>query len=137
MKRQIISVTRKSLLGLVFFAGVLAAKAQSKENEASVNTKTSIVKYLGTQEDMVLFNVSFRNPAGKKFSVIVLDQDNVQLFQQVYHDKNFEKKFKFPETDKNKLTFIIRNFQDADIKRSFSINVEARYVEDIAIRKVN
>jgi hypothetical protein len=137
MKRQIISVTSKFLLGLVFFAGVIAARAQSSGNEPSEKERAGVVKYLGAQDAMVLFNVSFKNPEGKKFSVIVLDQDNVQLFQRVYSERNFEKNFKFPQSDKDKLTFIIRNFKDADIAQSFAINVKTRFVEDIAIRKVN
>ncbi len=137
MKRQIISVTSKFLLGIVFFAGVIGAQAQSNGNEPSKKEKTNVVKYLGEQDAMVLFNVSFKNPDGKKFSVIVLDQDKVQLFQHVYSEKNFEKNFKFPGSDKSKLTFIIRNFKDADLAQSFAINMNTRYVDDIAIRKVN
>ena len=141
MKRQIISVTGKFLLASVFFAGVIVAQAQSINNEpAKVSVepaKDVVVRYLGTQDDMVSFTVSYKNPEGKKFSVIVLDQDNVQLFQRVYSDKDFEKNFRFPKSDKNKLTFVIRNFKDADISQSFAINVNAYYVKDIAIRKVN
>lgn len=154
MKRQIISVTAKLLLGTLFFAGAIAAQAQSQaqsidpnhpiseiplptNNEPGSNETNVSVKYLGAREDLVSFAVSYKNPEGRKFSVIVLDQDNTQLFQRVFTDKNFEKKFNFPKTDKSKLTFVIRNFKDADISQSFAINVNAHYVEEIAIHKVN
>ncbi|MDR3716126.1 MAG: hypothetical protein P4L51_25265 [Puia sp.] len=137
MKRRIISVTSKFFLGILFLAGVIAAQAQSAGDEPSGRSKDAVVRYLGTQDGMVSFNVAFKNPEGKKFSVIVLDQDNAQLFQRVYTEKSFEKNFKFPTSDKSKLTFVIRNFKDADLSQSFAINVNTRYVEDIAIRKVN
>ncbi len=135
MKRLIISVTGKFVLGIMFIAGSFATHAQSNGGPVA-NEKSATVKYLGVQDDMVLFNVSVNNPGGKKFSVIVKDQDNTQLFQRVYTDKQFDKQFKLPRADKNTLTFVIRDFKGADITQSFAINVNTRYVEDIAIKQV-
>ncbi|HZE86131.1 MAG TPA: hypothetical protein VE035_17550, partial [Puia sp.] len=95
------------------------------------------VKYLGAQEDMIVFNVAYKNPSGDKFSIIVKDQDGSQLYQVVYNEKSFAKQFKLPRADKDKITFIIRNYKEADIAKSFAINVNSRFVEDFAVKKLN
>lgn len=135
MKRQLTSITSKFVLGILLLTGVFAAQGQSIDKVSE--SEPAVVKYLGVQEDLVLFNVHFKNPGGQKFSVIVKDQDNTQLFQRVYTDKNFDKQFKLPRADRNRITFVIRNFKGEDISQHFAINVNTRYIEDIAIKKVD
>ena len=137
MKKQISSVISKLVLGMAFLTAVIAVQAQSPANEPGNAEKTALIKYLGIQDDMVLFNVSYQNSTGGKFSVIVRDQDGVQLFQSAYRSKSFDKQFKLPKADKNKITFIIRNYKDEDIARTFEINVNSRLVEDVAVKKLN
>jgi hypothetical protein len=74
------------------------------------------------------------NPTGGKFSVIVIDEEGNQIFQEIYTDKKFDKRFKLPKAEKNKLTFVIRNFKTADVKQTFEINT--KYVEDVVVTKL-
>ncbi|HTQ64430.1 MAG TPA: hypothetical protein VMI12_06505 [Puia sp.] len=132
MKKRFMSVISKLTLGVLLFTG--AASTAAKAAGHYPGDKVPVVKYLGTSEDAVLFNVSLENPTGTKFIVMVLDEDNTPLFQEVYTDKKFDKRFKLPKSEKNKLTFVIRNFKDADIKESFEINTH--YVEDVVVTKL-
>ena len=134
MKKPIRSLISKLTLGVLFFVAVIAVQAQPTDVP---NEKTSGVKYLGVQGDMVLFNVLFDNPTGTKFSVILRDQNKDVLFQDTYTDKKFDKKFKVPTSEKNKITFIIKNYKDADLVQSFEINVNTRFIEDVAVKKLN
>jgi hypothetical protein len=130
MKKQIISAIGKLTLGAFLFTLVASTSAHATGLNPADKGE---VKYLGISDDAVMFNVSFDNPAGNKFSVIVLDEDGSQLFQEIYTEKKFSKRFKLPKADKNKLTFVIRNFKDADLKQTFEINT--RFVEDVVVTK--
>ena len=96
--------------------------------------KTAEIKYVGSIDDAIVFSVLYDNPNGGKFSVSVFDESGNQLFQEVYSDKKFNKKFKVPKSDKNKLTFVIRNYKDADLRQSFEINTH--YTEDVVVTKL-
>ncbi|HMH21833.1 MAG TPA: hypothetical protein VK563_08655 [Puia sp.] len=134
MKKQIINALSKFSFGILFLIATVAVQAQSP---APVKENPLEVKYMGTQEDMIVFNVSYKNPSGEKFSIIVKDQEGSQLYQVVYNEKSFNKQFRLPSADKNKVTFIIRNNKEADIAKSFAINVNSHFVEDFAVKKID
>jgi hypothetical protein len=132
MKKHLISAISKLTLGLLLFTGL----AVNNVHATGINPTqtTGEIKFLGTSEDAILFKVTYDNPMGDRFSVIVLDEDGTQLFQEVYTDKKFEKRFKLPKTDKSKLTFIIRNFKNADLKQNFEIDTHV--IENVVVTKL-
>jgi len=132
MKKRVMSAISKLTLGVLLFTVV--ASAETKASTINPGDKITEVKYIGTSDDAVLFNVSVDNPTGGKFSVIVLDEEGNQIFHEVYTDKKFDKKFKLPKAEKNKLTFVIRNFKTADVTQTFEINT--RYIEDVVVTKL-
>ncbi|HTQ27302.1 MAG TPA: hypothetical protein VMI35_04205 [Puia sp.] len=133
MKKHFISAISKLTLGVLLFTCVAATNVQAASGNEP-NAKTGEIKFIGTSDDAVLFKVAYDNPTGAKFSVIVLDEDGTQLFQEVYNDKKFEKRFKLPKMDMTRLTFIIRNFKDADLKQNFEI--DTHLVEDVVVTKL-
>ena len=132
MKRPIMSAISKLTLGVVLFTGALSASAQTKFTSST--DKNAEVKYVGNSEDAVVFNVSYLNPSGGKFFVSVLDEDGSQLFQGAFSDQKFDKRFKLPKTDKHKLTFVIRNVKEIELRQTFEINT--LYVEDVVVTKI-
>lgn len=132
MKKSIISAISKLTLGIALTTGAGAVHAQSSVISADKNAE---IKYLGTSNAEMLFNVAYDNPNGNKFSVILLDQDGTSLFQEIFTDKKFDKRFRLPLTDKERVTFVIRNFKDVELKQSFDINT--RVTEDFVVTKVN
>jgi len=84
---------------------------------------------------MIVFNVSYANPDGNKFQVIVKDQDGTQLYQNLFSDKAFYKQFRLPRADKDRLVFIIRNGRDADVVKTFEVNVSSRVTQEVSVRK--
>ena len=133
MKMPILSAISKFTLGVVMFTGV-ATTAHAQAKYASTIEKNAEVKYIGSADDQVMFNVSYNNPTNNKFVVTVLDEDGTKLFQSVYNDKKFDKRFKLPKTDKTKLTFEIRNNREIELKQTFEINT--RIVEDVVVTKI-
>ena len=135
--KSLTAVFSKLIPATALFFLVAAASAQSTGAARGQKELPATVKCLGIQEDMVVFNVSYPNPGGNKFSLAVKDQDGTQLYQNVFSEKDFHKQFRLPKTDKNKISFVIRNGREADLVKSFEINVNSRFINDIAIKKVD
>jgi hypothetical protein len=131
MKKQLMSTISKVTLGILLLTGVSAISAKAAAVDPG---DRAVVKYLGTAPDAILFRVSVDNPTGSKFSIIILDENGNEMFQEVYSDKNFEKRFRLPKSDEQKLTFVIRDYKEPDIKQAFSINTH--FVEDVDVTKL-
>jgi len=125
----------KLSLAAVFTLVLSSAKAQSTETGATDNAAT--VKYLGTQDDMLVFDISYGNPTNGKFQIVIKDQDGTTAYQNVFTGKNVYKQFRVPKSDKDRVVFVIRDFKDADIVKTFDINVNSRIIHEVAVRKVN
>jgi hypothetical protein len=136
MKSLFNAVFGKLILGTTFvmtFAAVHAQEAPSRDGQ----NEQATVKYLGTQEDMIVFNVSYSNPEGNKFQLTIRDQDGSPLYQNTFSDKSFYKQFRLPKTDKDRVAFVFHNTHDADVVKTFEINVNSRFVHEVAIKKLN
>jgi hypothetical protein len=148
MKSLSTAVCGKLTFGALFFLSVATAHAQSTGTGASTTSEASAtsgaaqgenaasVRYLGTQDDMLIFNVSYDNPEGNKFVVTVKDQDGSQLYQSPFWDKAFYKQFKLSKSDRDKIIFVIRNGERAPIVKTFSVNVNSHFVQEVAVKKL-
>ena len=137
MKPLFTAVFGKLTFGTFFLLSVVAANAQSTASGAGPTTEHATqVRYHGTQDDMLVFDVAYDNPEGSKFLFTVKDQDGTQLYQRFFSDKSFYKQVKLPRTDKDKVIFIIRNGQEQAIVKTFEINVNSRLIQEVAIKKL-
>jgi len=134
MKSLSIAVFGKILFGVSLVLTAATVSAQSTANGAG-QSENATVKYLGQQEDMIVFNVSYANSDGNKFQVIVKDQDGTQLYQNIFSDKVFYKQFRLPRADRDRLVFIIRNGREADVVKTFEVNVNSRMTQEVSVRK--
>jgi hypothetical protein len=133
MKKMIMPTIAKLTAAALLLVTVATTQAQTTTNASA--DKNTTVKYLGTQDDVILFNVSVDNPGGNKFSVIVTDNEGNQIFQEVYNDKKFDKRFRLPSSETGKLTFVVRNFKDAsDDVHAFEVS--NRVVQDVVVTAV-
>lgn len=136
MEQHFTAAFGRLIPGIFFLLVATATQAQSTSVNSGKKEDTVQVKYLGAQDDLVLFNVSYPNPEGAAFSLVVKDQDGTELYKNVYSEKNFSKQFRLPRIDRDRITFIIRSNKESDIVKTFQINVNSRYVEDIAVKKL-
>ena len=136
MKSLFNAVFGRFVLGATFVMTLATAHAQSVATGAGRNEQAS-VKYLGTQEDMILFNVSYANPDGNRFELTIKDQDGSTVYQNTFSDKSFYKQFRLPKTDKDRIVFVFHNNHDADVVKTFEVNVNSRFVNEVAIKKIN
>ena len=135
MKSQFTAVFGKLILGTCLVLAAATVQAQSTVTGAG-QTENAIVKYLGMQDEMIVFNVSYTNPEGSKFQLTVKDQDGAQLYQNIFSEKSFYKQFRLPKGEKDRIVFIIRNGKDADVVKTFEINVNSRFVQEVAVKKL-
>ena len=96
---------------------------------------TATVKHIGNPSGTMVFQVQYENLAGEKFALIIKDNDGAVLFQDVYIDKNFDKKFQLPKGDADKLKFIIKGIRNNNVQ-TFEVNTQTRLVEEIVVKRV-
>jgi hypothetical protein len=120
------------LFGSLFLLSVFSVKAQSVNSP--VKGEPALIRYLGIQEDMAVFNISYPNPDGAAFDLAVRDQDGIELYKHTFRVKNFCKQFRLPKSEKSRLSFILRNGKAADLVKTFEINVNSRPVQDMAVK---
>jgi hypothetical protein len=138
MKPQLKAVLGKVILGTSLLIALSTAQAQTvTPAPAGGQSENAMVKYLGTQDDMVVFTVSYNNPDGSRFVLIVKDQDGSPIYSNSFNDRSFYRQFRLPKTDKDRIVFVFRDGRDADVIKTFEINVNSRFVREVAIKKID
>jgi hypothetical protein len=118
-------------------SGTQEAISATQQTPAETRSKEVAVTYLGSYEEMIVFNVSYPNPEGNKFQLIIKDQDGTELFQDYFSEKSFFRQFRIPKADKEKIVFLLRDKNAAETAKTFEVNVNSRLVREVAVKKVN
>lgn len=140
-----ISISKKALklfvlASLLTITGLTTMAAnepkEPRKHALKGNASTAEVTFLGRQDGNPMFNILYKNNAGEKFSVKVLDGEGNQIFQGIYTDKNFDKRFRIiNRDDQEKITFIIRSFTDNSVQ-SFEVHSDTRVIEEVQVKEV-
>jgi hypothetical protein len=69
------------------------------------------IKYIGTEDDMMVYSVQFSNPSGLKYHLSISDNTGAVLFRDVFQGKVFDKKFKIPK-EHTQLDFVVIHAAD-------------------------
>lgn len=118
-----------------FVAGAQVTQVSAKTETVAANVPDAQIDHLGISNGMLIFQVKVNNVDGKKFRVIVKDDDGTILFQDSYNDRNFAKKFVIPRPDSDRLVFIVKS-SEGDKSESFEINSSTRIVEDVVVKRI-
>jgi hypothetical protein len=127
-----------SLLTAILAGASLVSLASGHDPIGERNSaSTAEVKYInGKEGEAGIFNVVYNNAKGSRFTLRVMDAEGNQLYQNVYTDKKFDKRFKLADPDSfGKLIFIIRNLDDNSTQR-FEVEASSHLVEDINVTEV-
>jgi hypothetical protein len=93
------------------------AKKVSSLTDAQVS-----VKYVGTSNNQVVFQVVFDNPTAEKFSLIIKNDAGDVVYHQQFSETHFAKNVYFENTDNEiQPTFIVRGASGTDIVRHFQV----------------
>jgi hypothetical protein len=123
-------------LGIILLLTVGTASAQNGPGAAVRSSESAVVRYQGAQDDMLVFNVSYSNPEGKKFVILITDQNGNQLFEDIFRDRSFFRQFKVPKVDEDLITFVFRRGQDAPVEKRFAVNINSHLIKEVAIKKL-
>jgi hypothetical protein len=106
---------------VVIVSNPLASKANGGGTKASINDEQVSVKYVGTNDDRVVFQVQFENPTGEKFALIIKNDNGDVVYHQQFNGTHFAKNVYFENTDGEiEPTFIIRNANN-EVVRQFHV----------------
>lgn len=129
----------KTTVVIFMLTATSGAKGQVTPASAIINDVSgpgkAVVTYVTTGNESLFFDVKVDNDEGKKFTIIVRDDNATTLYRGSFSDKIFKKRFVLPKTDSNKLTFHIRS-ESAFKSESFEINTNSRIVEEVIVKKV-
>ncbi len=144
MKKTVLnSVAKKVFAGSIlaatlFFASQNAAIANNSITYAKTEkalSENASIKYVGSNDDNLLFNVQFNNVNNEKFTLLVSDENGETMYSVFSKDKNFTKTFALPKSlDLNKINFTIRT-NEGTYRQSFSINIATIETEDVVVSK--
>jgi len=132
MKTQLANnIAKKILLGSILSA-VIILSAQSNAIAAATNFRSDsaisvnkpeyvFVKYVGTNEDGLFFNVKYNNEKSQDFAILITDENGETLYEGSFSDKVFDKKFLLPEdNDASSVTISLKSGKDNFVK-SYSV----------------
>ena len=106
---------------VVIVSNPLASKANGGGTKASINDAQVSVKYVGTDDNHVVFQVQFDNPTGEKFALIIKNDNGDVVYHQQFNGTHFAKNVYFENTDGEiEPTFIIRNANN-EVVRQFHV----------------
>ena len=137
MKTQSITTIAKR-----FFLGNLLAAAMFLSANASVHTNNVFeptdkveVRYTGVdRENQLSFKVKYSNPSGSSFSMSILDENGESLYKGFFNDKSFDKTFKLPKSEANKLTFLIEDVKNS-VKEKYTVNIKTSVMEEVTVNR--
>jgi hypothetical protein len=118
---KIIAVAFIGAVALV--ASPLASHANGGgAKKSSLSDAQVSVKYVGTSDNQVVFQVQFENPTGEKFSLIIKNDAGDVVYHQQFTETHFAKNVYFQNTDSDiQPTFVIRSASGSDVVRQFHV----------------
>jgi len=129
-----ISATAAAVLLIVSNPAAVHANPEKGKNANHVSDEQVSVQYLGADADSYLFRVEFANPAARKFSLIIKNDDGVTVFQEQYSDARFSKTVRLPKEEMDIHPSFIVHTSNGDVKRSF--NISRKITENLVVTKL-
>ena len=132
--RSFFSTVRASLFAIAMSTVAVTATA-SPVSGGDPLEKAAEVRYVGADQESLIFNVKYDNVNASKFLVTIKDENGTTIFQDAFSEVNFNKRFLL-KLETNKVVFILSDKTNR-YTESFSISKEIRTVQDVAVKKLN
>lgn len=98
------------------------ANGGDHKKSATLNDEQVNVKYVGTNDNSVVFRVEFENPTAEKFWLIIKNDAGEVVYRKQFNDAHFAKSVYFQKEESDiHPTFVIRN-GDTEVVRQFAVN---------------
>jgi hypothetical protein len=127
------TITKKAILVLfISFFASFPVKAQDSTLKVE---ETAFVNFLKVEDGQLFFTVKYSNAEGRKFNVVVYNQDGENLYRGNFANKNFGKIFCAP-VEMGKLQVIVRE-NKGKAEHKFEISSEARVIREAYVTAVS
>jgi DNA/RNA endonuclease YhcR with UshA esterase domain len=135
MKRQF-NVHGKvtKIVALLLITGTLNSSAQTYTDGNGGNQP--LIQTVANSEGDNIVQIKWDNPTGERFAVVVRNKAGEILFNEVYSEQKFDKKFRLPLKEDDGLILTLRTLKGKTIS-SVQINNNIRTVEELVIRKID
>jgi len=136
MKKHIANTFSKASFLFVLFLS-LSTTALFAANGDSNTEKPAAVKYMGTINDQIVFQLNYDNNEGQSFYVTVKDADGVILYNGKFNDKNFSKQFRFYKSELGNADLLFTlTAQNEKQSQTFKVATTSRIVEEVVVTKL-
>ncbi|MGN6166119.1 MAG: hypothetical protein ACTHOF_16410 [Flavisolibacter sp.] len=99
--------------------------------------KPALVKYVGTINDQVVFQLSYDNKEGQSFYITVKDADGIILYNGKFNEKNFSKQFRFYKSELGNADLLFTlTAQNEKQSQTFKVATTSRIVEEVVVTKL-
>jgi hypothetical protein len=122
------------IVALLLITGTLNSSAQAYTDGNGGNQP--LIQTVANSEGDNIVQVKWDNTTGERFAVVVRNKAGEILFNEVYSDQKFDKKFRLPLNEDDGLTLTLRTLKGKNIS-SVQINNNIRTVEELVIRKID
>ena len=144
MKTQIMkalsSKVRNSSIIVVLFCllsmNFIPASAHAQEGDQP-NANPVEIKYIGTKDGKMCFQVDFDNQNEDSYNIAIKDQEGFTFFKDQFSDKKFSKKF-LVDTNELGSSTIVFTFRSQKSKQPlvYQVNTSTRVVNDVVVTKL-
>jgi len=136
----IINAAKKTLAAVLFSATVLVVVPSFAKTSSHISTNSTTaqasVKFTGSSDNALLFDVTLDNPSADKFTITITTKDGEILFAKDFSDKNFAKKFKLVKSDDiSSYNFKITS-GNKSLEQSFVVDATIKTVDNVVVTKL-
>jgi len=143
MNRTFVKFASKKFIPAFIVTAALLASAPvnsmantTNDIEIVSNENTTTVKYTGSADDALFFDVKVNNPQGNKFTLVIQAEDGTVLYNKDYTDTSFSKKIKILKTEEiNRYSIGIRS-SNKSLENNFSISTVSKTIDDVVVTKM-
>jgi hypothetical protein len=143
MKKEILltisRATRRALVSTMMVCALVVncLPISAGAQKLSLEKSTPEIKYLGTIQDKLLFQIEFESEGDSPMYFSIKDDNENILFTEKIKSKSFSRKFAFEKEtfEGKKVTFIIHGTKES-VTQTFQVARKMRMVEDIVITRL-
>ncbi len=121
------------LLTAFFLASVLTHARAASPADSTVDNN-GIIRYIGQDEEMLMFEVNYSNVSGDRFMLEITEGPQNVLFKEITGNRKYFKMFRIPKEFEN-IRFVIRDMKD-NSKKAYLVNTNSRLYYDVVINRV-
>jgi len=145
MNKQTVNNAKRFFLVSMVSAFILfAAQSKAIANNNGSNKDTAItvnnadnvsVRYIGSTEDGLYFNVKYNNEKGQDFAIIIKNENGETLYDGSFSDKTFDKKFLLPQDENVSFISISLKSSKDDFVQSYNVTIKPNTYNDVVVKK--